>query len=168
MVCVEAGLKQDFQDHCHIFISTNLCLTAALFLAVYRDDTRNHFDHSQTAPLLEMQPSPELRKQTSAVYNQAPSSSGEEVINNLPTWNCRRNPEGCMQGPIWALGRKLRWILLVQKIGLSACMATAPRHRFHVFFLNLSLWQNNSHDLSLCYWHRQTITSQITPIFTYP
>lgn len=34
---VEAGLRQDFQALCYIFTSRNLYLTAALFLAVYRD-----------------------------------------------------------------------------------------------------------------------------------
>lgn len=91
-----------------------------------------------------MQPSPELRKQTSAVYNQAPSSSGEEVINKLPTWNCRRNPAGCMQGSIWARGRKFKWVVVVQKIPLGAPMDTAPGQNVRVFILNLSLWQNNA------------------------
>lgn len=91
-----------------------------------------------------MQPSPELRKQTSAVYNQAPSSSGEEVINKLPTWNCRRNPAGCMQGSIWARGRKFKWVVVVQKIPLGAPMDTAPGQNVRVFILNRSLWQNNA------------------------
>lgn len=92
------------------------------------------------ASLSEMQPSPEMKEQTLAVYDQAPSSLGEEVMNTPFTWNCRRNRACCMEGPIWALGRNLERVLPVQKIGTGAPMTTALGCNCHVSFLKLSLW----------------------------
>lgn len=102
-----------------------------------------------------MQPRPEVKKQTLAVYNQAPSSSGEEVINISFTWNCRRNRTCCMQGPIWALGRNLKQVLPAQKISIGAPMTTALGHNFHVSFLKLSLWQN-----SACSWFMHSLVTK--------
>lgn len=83
-----------------------------------------------------------MKKQTSGVCSQPPSSSGGEVTSISLTWSCRRNRACCMQGPIQALRRNLQQVLPVRNTGIGAPTTTALGHNFN--FLMLSLWQNSA------------------------
>lgn len=84
------------------------------------------------ASVSEVQPSPEMKEQTLAVYNQVPSRPGEEATNISFTWTCRSS---------W---KEPRVSSPVQKMGIGVPTTTALGCNFHVSFLNLSFWQNTA------------------------
>lgn len=105
-----------------------------------------------------------MKKQTSGVCSQPPSSSGGEVTSIALTWSCRRNRACCMQGPIQALRRNLQQVLPVRNTGIGAPTTTALGHNFN--FLMLSLWQNSAFS-----WFMSSLvtkTNQIPPPTVIP